>query len=147
MLPPQGTWVQFLVRDLRSCVPHGTAKKKKKRQSCHGILERALEGLVCLFKSTFPFHKHLGWAHFCHLTLSLRVISWKMEMKIHISKSYGKISIRQKNIKEIWKTLSAIKIEVILFLPGRCQLLSHRAGALRDQHAQRPLRSGPSQSV
>ena len=33
---------------------------------CHGILERALEGSVCLFKSTFPFHKDLGWAHLCH---------------------------------------------------------------------------------
>ena len=32
MLPLQGAWVQSLVAKLRSCMPHGTAKKKKKEE-------------------------------------------------------------------------------------------------------------------
>ena len=31
MLPLQGAWVQFLVRELRSCLLCGAAKKKKKK--------------------------------------------------------------------------------------------------------------------
>ena len=32
MLPTQGTWVQSLVGELRSHIPHDVAKKKKKKE-------------------------------------------------------------------------------------------------------------------
>ena len=41
-LPLQGAWVQFLVRELRSCTPHGGEKKKKQ----HTLLIKQITGQI-----------------------------------------------------------------------------------------------------
>ena len=48
----QGAWVQSLVRELRSYMPHGTAKKKKKEEEFgyirteHCLLDLATKKLI-----------------------------------------------------------------------------------------------------
>ena len=49
MLPPQGAQVQFLVRELRFCMLHVRARKKKRRRhqgtyKAHAFREKANDG-------------------------------------------------------------------------------------------------------
>ena len=52
-LPMQWAWMQSLVRELRSYMPHGMARKKERRQ------RRPLINLSLEWKLMQPFGKHL----------------------------------------------------------------------------------------
>ena len=59
-LPLQGMGVQSLVAELRSCMPHDTAKKKREREPIQynalqkGVLRKLKSSSAPLFSSTFP---------------------------------------------------------------------------------------------
>ena len=57
MLPLQGTWVQSLLRELRSCQPHGMAKKRDKDATDFPVVETTDSTWCELFYSQgkYPF--------------------------------------------------------------------------------------------